>query len=223
MTKNPQHISKLALHNPLYVMSSTKKKFKFPSLLKEEYVICEDEEKPLFLFRLLIELRDQRTLVFVNSVDSTRRLFLLVSTMSALLGAQSDSGILVEEFSGDLKQRHRSRIIKNFQNGKTKCIISSDAMARGIDVEDVDVVINYEIPNHTETYVHRVGRTARAAKSGIAISLIREQSKNELTQLRSRVESNALEPRHFLAVEIAVFADVYNKALSMLQGHEESG
>ena len=80
------------------------------------------------------------------------------------------NGIENEFIIGDLPQKKRQQIMNNFKSGKVKCLIATDVAARGIDVNDLAMVINYDLPNEAENYVHRIGRTARAGKTGKAYS-----------------------------------------------------
>ncbi|MBR6154432.1 MAG: DEAD/DEAH box helicase [Treponema sp.] len=85
------------------------------------------------------------------------------------------NGIESEFIIGDLPQKKRLAIMDRFKEGKIKCLVATDVAARGIDVNDLAMVINYDIPNEAENYVHRIGRTARAGKSGKAYTLCCEQ------------------------------------------------
>jgi ATP-dependent RNA helicase RhlB len=85
------------------------------------------------------------------------------------------NGILCEFIIGDLPQMKRLKIIEDVKSGKNKYLVATDVAARGLDVEGLELVINYDIPNEAENYVHRIGRTGRAGKSGTAITLASEQ------------------------------------------------
>ncbi len=81
------------------------------------------------------------------------------------------SGIKAEAIHGNKSQNNRQRALKNFQDGRTRALVATDIASRGIDIDHVTHVINFELPNEPESYVHRIGRTARAGTSGIAISM----------------------------------------------------
>ena len=85
------------------------------------------------------------------------------------------NGLESEFIIGDLPQKKRQNIMDRFKEGKIKCLVATDVAARGIDVNDLEMVINYDIPNEAENYVHRIGRTARAGKSGKAYTFCSEQ------------------------------------------------
>ena len=85
------------------------------------------------------------------------------------------NGIKNEFIIGDLPQTRRLKIMNGFKAGRVRCLIATDVAARGIDVNDLAMVVNYDLPNEAENYVHRIGRTARAGKSGKAYSFCSEQ------------------------------------------------
>ena len=81
-------------------------------------------------------------------------------------------GYFAEGLHGDMKQTMRDRVMRSFRNGKTEILVATDVAARGIDVDDVDAVFNYDLPQDDEYYVHRIGRTGRAGKAGMAFSFV---------------------------------------------------
>ena len=74
-----------------------------------------------------------------------------------------------------LNQKEREETIRNFENKKNRILIATDILSRGIDIKDVELVINYEVPKDVEDYIHRIGRTARADKNGEAITLVNSE------------------------------------------------
>lgn len=78
----------------------------------------------------------------------------------------------IEELSSGLSPNVRNAVLQNFQTAKINGLICSDALARGIDIKGVDIVISYEAPRHVKTYIHRIGRTARAGKLGLAVTML---------------------------------------------------
>ena len=91
-------------------------------------------------------------------------------------------GYIVEGLHGDMRQMQRDRVMARFRDGLINVLVASDVAARGLDVEGVDAVINYDIPEDEEYYIHRIGRTGRAKKEGLAITLV---NTNEKFRLRS--------------------------------------
>ena len=81
-------------------------------------------------------------------------------------------GYFAEGLHGDLQQKQRDRVMSGFRNGKTEILVATDVAARGIDVDNVDIVFNYDLPQDDEYYVHRIGRTGRAGNAGLAFSFV---------------------------------------------------
>ena len=93
------------------------------------------------------------------------------ATVSELARTLAASGLSVDRLDGDLDQFHRDQVLARFRNQSVRVLIATDVAGRGIDVEGLDLVINFELPSQPEVYVHRIGRTGRAGKKGVAISL----------------------------------------------------
>jgi len=100
-----------------------------------------------------------------------------------------DRGYRSEAFHGDVSQDRREQILENFKKRKTEVLVATDVAARGIDVNDLTHVINYSLPQNSESYVHRIGRTGRAGKSGKAITLISPSESRKLRMFESRAKA----------------------------------
>lgn len=140
-------------------------KYTTPSELTEKYCLTQPNIKPLTLYTLLKENNWNRFLCFTNSGESAHRLSYV---LQSLLG----ENMKIEELSSSLTPSTRNSVLLKFQTGKVDGIICSDALARGIDITSVDVVISYDAPRHVKTYIHRIGRTARAGRPGTAVTLL---------------------------------------------------
>ena len=92
--------------------------------------------------------------------------------MDELVTELQGRGYFAEGLHGDLKQVQRDRVMNSFRNGRTEILVATDVAARGIDVDDVEAVFNYDIPQDDEYYVHRIGRTGRAGREGIAFNFV---------------------------------------------------
>ncbi|MEM1440411.1 MAG: DEAD/DEAH box helicase [Pseudomonadota bacterium] len=129
------------------------------------YYPSNDEKIPL-LIKLMREMDNiDRTMVFVNTKREAER---LEDTLNA-------NDIQASAISGDVPQKKRQRMLKSFQEGELKVLIGTDVASRGLHIDDVTHVFNYDLPQDREDYVHRIGRTARAGASGTAISFGCEQ------------------------------------------------
>jgi superfamily II DNA/RNA helicase len=107
------------------------------------------------------------------------------------------SGFSIEDIHSDLDQKSREEVLMKFKNRKLKILVATDILSRGIDIEDIDLVINYDVPNDGEDYVHRIGRTARAASKGVAFTFINEEEQRkflEIEQLLGKPVSKAKIP-----------------------------
>lgn len=87
------------------------------------------------------------------------------------------NGVSARAIHSDLEQREREAVLREFKNRKIQILVATDIISRGIDIEDIDLVVNYDVPNDPEDYVHRIGRTARAQSDGVAITFVNRKQK----------------------------------------------
>ena len=104
-----------------------------------------------------------------------------------ITGKLIDEGVTASAIHGDLRQSQREKALSDFQDGRIKCLVATDVAARGIHVDDVDVVIHYDPPSDAKTYVHRSGRTARAGECGVVVSLVLWDEELEIRKLLRRL------------------------------------
>lgn len=135
--------------------------------IKQYYVECKDYSwKQDVCIDLLKQLRIAQAIIFTNKKNTAIDLYRLL--LNAKLPIASSCAI----FHGDLEAKERDRIYKDFSESKIRLLISTDVTARGLDVQGINVVINFDMPEQFSTYVHRVGRSGRYGRKGVAISLI---------------------------------------------------
>lgn len=128
-----------------------------------QYVInTERENKYENLLYLLDSDQYQRVMVFVNTKDMTQR----------LCKRLKDAGYPADCLHGDMRQSARNQVMEAYRKGRFQILLATDVAARGIDVDDVEAVINYDLPNENEYYLHRIGRTGRAKRQGVAFTLL---------------------------------------------------
>src|SRR5690606_22840337 len=96
-------------------------------------------------------------------------------------------GVTAEAIHGNKSQNARQRALTNFKSRKTRVLVATDIAARGIDVDNLSHVFNYELPNVPETYVHRIGRTGRAGAQGVAVSFCDNEEKKELKNIQKLI------------------------------------
>jgi ATP-independent RNA helicase DbpA len=94
---------------------------------------------------------------------------------------------------GDLEQFERNQTLVRFANGSANVLVATDVAARGLDIDNVDGVFNFELPTHAEVYIHRIGRTARAGKQGVAISLVADREMSRLSAVEEFSEGKAMQ------------------------------
>jgi ATP-dependent RNA helicase RhlE len=165
-----------------------------------------------------VEIIDQ-SLYYVSKSDKKNLLLHLLKgkeIVSALVFARTKhgadkickdlikAGIKAQAIHGNKSQNQRQIALGNFKGGQTRCLVATDIAARGIDIDDLTHVINYELPNIPETYVHRIGRTGRAGASGIAISFCDSEEKPYLKDIQKliKIEIPVVENHPYPLVEI---------------------
>jgi ATP-dependent RNA helicase DeaD len=130
--------------------------------IEQRYYQVTEQEKLDALSKLLEEFNPELSLVFCNTKRRT----------DALARRLRARGYLAEKLNGDMTQGQRERVMAKFRKGEIGILVATDVAARGIDVEGIDAVFNYDVPNDPEYYVHRIGRTARAGRSGQSFTLV---------------------------------------------------
>ena len=176
-TINP-YIKKIAyslVTNPIRIQISPKD----PVARNIEHSIAfiEMDDKRFFLERLINENPDSKILVFVRTKVRAERVNLAMEKLS----------IRCETIHGDKEQTDRLQVMKRFKAGEFKILIATDVSARGIDIPSVDFVVNYDLPEKPENYVHRVGRTGRADKKGYAVSFCSKDEKPLLLDIEEYI------------------------------------
>lgn len=141
--------------------------------IHQYYIEIPEHAKGEVLCRLLDRFMPSRSIVFSNTKKG----------VDLITDHLRSRGYLAEGLHGDLKQVQRDRVMNAFRAGSLDLLVATDVAARGIDVQDVDIVFNYEVPQDTEYYVHRIGRTARAGKGGQSISFVSSREKYRLKEI----------------------------------------
>lgn len=140
--------------------------------IAQNYIDVPKGKKKEVLNLLLHYYGSKLTIIFCN----TKR---MVDDLTKFL---RKNGFSAECLHGDIRQNERSRVMSNFKNAKTPILVATDVAARGIDVKDVEYVINYDIPQNSEYYIHRIGRTARGGKTGTSITMT--NNRKQVTDLK---------------------------------------
>ncbi len=143
------------------------------SPVEQFFLEVEPSEKLQALYWTLEHYPHESALIFCN----------FKASVAELAQALSRSGLSVDRLDGDLEQYQRDQVLAKFRNQSTRILIATDVAGRGIDVEDLELVINYELPAKPNTYVHRIGRTGRAGKAGVAVSLATKRERTKLAAI----------------------------------------
>jgi ATP-dependent RNA helicase DeaD len=168
--------------------------------IDETYIRTVRGGKKQALLELINKLKAQSMIVFCN----TKRMTDSVARFLA------EKGINAKPLHGDMGQADRRKTMDAMRERRIKILIATDVAARGIDISDVEYIVNFDIPNDTESYTHRIGRTGRAGKSGTSIAII--DAADQLTALfKIRDERNVQMTEHKLSQEISTFSDIIVK------------
>ncbi len=167
----PEFIKKVALKyqkEPIHII--IKKKTLTVEKIKQDAYFCKRDSKKDLLLRLLDMNDFNSCIIFANTKSMVDELVMFLQK----------NNYLADGIHGDLKQLVRDRVMNTFRNGTTKILVATDVAARGIDVEGLEAIINFDLPNENESYVHRIGRTGRAGQFGHSISICTPSDKSRL-------------------------------------------
>src|SRR5215212_6522480 len=143
------------------------------------YVEVPDREKPEALVRVLKDERPDQAIIFARTKIGVDR----------LARRMGDAGVRVKALHGDMSQGQRDGVMLAFKGGRERLLVATDVAARGLDITGVSHVVNYDIPNSPDIYVHRIGRTGRAGESGRAITLITPKQRRELEAIERHAKT----------------------------------
>jgi ATP-dependent RNA helicase DeaD len=172
----PQEIRQLAdryLRDPQSIRIQSKQMT--VETTEQRYYLVRQKDKLAALARLFEMEQISSALIFARTRSGS----------SELANALNQRGFSAEVLNGDLSQDARERTLLRFRQNQVKVLVATDVAARGLDIDDISHVINYDLPDDVEVYVHRIGRTGRAGKSGIAISLLTPGEQRRLGQIES--------------------------------------
>ncbi len=148
-----------------------------PATTEELFFEIEPERKAPLLAALLLKYRPESCVVFCNMRKDTEE----------VVGSLSHYGFSALALHGDMEQRDRDEVLVRFANRSCSVLVASDVAARGLDVEDLGAVVNYDLPTDPDTYLHRIGRTGRAGRDGLALSLCTPRELPRKTAISERL------------------------------------
>lgn len=172
-----RQLSKQILLNPVELSLELSKPAE--GVLQAAYLVYDNQKTPLI--NGLIDKNPEYTSILIFT--STK------SKVSEISRALKSKKYKVEGISSDLEQREREEVLSRFKSRTTRVLVATDVLSRGIDIKDINLVINYDVPHEAEDYVHRVGRTARANTTGVALTLVNEKDMPKFKRIEELIES----------------------------------
>ena len=172
-----QQLAKSILNNPVEVKLAVSKPA--DKIIQAAYV-CYEHQKLGIIRSLFKEQAPERVIVFSSKKVKVKEIAQAFHKM----------GLNVGEMHSDLEQAQREQIMREFKNGHVNILVATDIVSRGIDIDDIRLVINYDVPNDCEDYVHRIGRTARANNDGCAITFVSEKEQTQFKTVEDFLEKS---------------------------------
>jgi superfamily II DNA/RNA helicase len=159
-------LAKKLLNNPIEINIAISKP---PEQIVQKAFILYEAQKVPIIIDMLSSKKFSKVIVFCSKKLNVKQLTVKLKS----------ANLAVAEIHSDLDQKSREQYLQDFRNQKINILVATDVLSRGIDIDDIDLVINYDVPNDGEDYIHRIGRTARAATSGTAFTLVGESEQGK--------------------------------------------
>lgn len=169
-----QQLIEQLLHQPLEVSLAKQDE----NLIEQHVYVVEQERKNAALIHLIHSENWQQVLVFASAKNTCNRLVLKLAK----------AGLQAAAFHGDLSQSARNKALEDFKAKKIRVLIATDVAARGIDIQQLPYVVNFELPRSANDYIHRIGRTGRAGQQGYAVALITEEDEEHFRLIEKRMK-----------------------------------
>ena len=167
-----RELAKTILRNPAEVNIAISKP---NEAIDQSAYVCYENQKLDIIREMFAEPTESKTIIFSSSKMKVKELAHTLKRMKLNVAAMHS----------DLEQAQREEVMLDFKNNKVSILVATDIVARGIDIEDIGLVINYDVPHDPEDYIHRIGRTARAAATGAAVTFVSEEERGNSTPSRS--------------------------------------
>lgn len=171
-----RELSKKMLHNPKEITIAISKPSK--GILQAAYLVY-DQQKAALIRKLINDKPAYHSIIVFSSTKKN---------ISVIVRELKGNGYKVQAVSSDLDQADREDAIRKFRSKETRVLVATDVLARGIDVADINLIINYDVPRDAEDYVHRIGRTARADTTGVALTLINPDDMQKFASIEKLIE-----------------------------------
>jgi superfamily II DNA/RNA helicase len=170
-----QQLAQNILHDPVEVKLAVSKPAE--KIIQTAY-ICYENQKLGIIQSLFKDQTPERVIIFASSKLKVKEVTKAFLRMKLNVG----------EMHSDLEQSQRDQIMREFKSGRINILVATDIVARGIDIDDIRLVINYDVPHDAEDYVHRIGRTARANHDGCAITFVCEKEQTKFKAIEDFLE-----------------------------------
>ena len=177
-----QELSRYYQKNPIKIIIENEKEIQ-PMIEQILYEYKEDDQVPTLL-RALQQHPSKSTLIFCNQK----------ATVDHLVELIAKQGVSCKALHGDLEQRDRDRVMAMFRNSSIRILIATDVAARGLDIDQLELVINFDFPNSPETYIHRIGRVGRAGRKGLAVTLVKPFDGMKILEIETVTKVKFLKP-----------------------------
>lgn len=170
-------LAKKTLINPVEVKLSVSKP---AEKISQSAYVCYETQKMPIIESIFKNKSPERVIIFSSSKQKVKDIYLMLRRMNLKVAAMHS----------DLEQKEREDVLRQFKNGSIKLLVATDIVARGIDIEDIEMVINFDVPHDVEDYVHRIGRTARANADGEAITFISDKEQYKFKAIENFIEKD---------------------------------
>ena len=213
LSQDPEQLEQLNLFEPkLYRcvvpvagLTDTETAQSLPTSLAHKYSVVSLSDKPLAVHHILSEAGLERVLVFTHSNDNVHRLAMVLANLGHKTGELHS------------KVTRRKKVLSGLSKGVYTVVVCSDVVARGIDLEDLDAVISYDAPSYVKTYIHRVGRTARAGRPGTAYTLCDEKQAKPFLKMLRDGNVTGCEEKSITSDHLDPLREDYKKSLEKVQ------
>lgn len=182
-----RELAKRILYQPVEVNIAISKPNE--KITQQAYFVYDEQKIPLIL-HLLKEKKFKSVLIFCSSKLSVKQ----------LTREMKRCGINADEIHSDLDQERREEVLMHYKSGRLPVLVATDILSRGIDIDNIDLVINFDVPHDGEDYVHRIGRTARAAAEGSAYTLVGNKDQRKFFSIEKLIGNEV--PRGLLPIEL---------------------
>ncbi len=180
MPSNIRKLVKQTMKDPFEIALALSKPAE--GVLQAAYLVYDNQKTPL-INGLIADKPHYKSIIIFTSTKKK---------VGEIVRGLKGKGYDVEGISSDLEQSEREEMLRRFRSKKTRVLVSTDVLSRGIDIKDINLVINYDVPQDAEDYVHRIGRTARADTTGVALTLINEAEMYKFDRIEKLIEKKVM-------------------------------